>query len=164
MTEATAEPRRKRGRMESGARRRQILAAAARLLAAREGLTTARLAADLEISEGALYRHFSGKARIFAALLDYADDSINRAADEIAAGDGLAANLARGARAFLFFGRQNPGLARLLTGAATDDAQTAARRAAVDRKYRRRLSQKSRAQVCLRAKSRAWTRRKSPRS
>ncbi len=58
-------------------RRDQILQALAHMLETSPGqrITTARLAAEVGVSEAALYRHFPSKARMFEGLIDFIEDS-----------------------------------------------------------------------------------------
>ena len=74
----------------SGARRQQILEVLAGELEARPGdrITTALLASRLGVSEAALYRHFPSKARMFDALIDFAEQSIFERITRIHADDG----------------------------------------------------------------------------
>ena len=57
----------------SGERKQQILETLAKMLESpkQEKITTAALAARLEVSEAALYRHFYGKAQMFAGLIEF---------------------------------------------------------------------------------------------
>ena len=59
-------------------RRDQILQALAHMLETSPGqrITTARLAAEVGVSEAALYRHFPSKARMFEGLIDFIEDSL----------------------------------------------------------------------------------------
>ena len=61
-----------RKRPKPGERRVQILQALASMLQqpGLERITTAALAARLEVSEAALYRHFASKAQMFEGLID----------------------------------------------------------------------------------------------
>ena len=63
---------------ERGSRRQQILQALAGELESHPGarITTARLARVVGVSEAALYRHFPSKAKMFEALLAFAEDSV----------------------------------------------------------------------------------------
>ena len=103
----------------SGERRQQILEVLARELEARPGarLTTATLAARLGVSEAALYRHFPSKAKMFDALIDFAEDSvfglITRILDHEP--DGLQ-RCAKICELVLVFAARNPGITRILTG------------------------------------------------
>jgi AcrR family transcriptional regulator len=70
-TLAAATPVRKRPK--PGERRVQILQALAAMLEqpGAERVTTAALAARLDVSEAALYRHFASKAQMFEGLIDF---------------------------------------------------------------------------------------------
>jgi TetR/AcrR family transcriptional regulator len=59
-------------------RRQQILEALATQLEQHPGerITTAKLAASLNVSEAALYRHFPSKARMFEGLIGFAEDTV----------------------------------------------------------------------------------------
>ena len=79
-----------RKRPKPGERRVQILQALAAMLEqpGAERITTAALAARLDVSEAALYRHFASKAQMFEGLIEFIESSvfglINRiTADEI---------------------------------------------------------------------------------
>ena len=62
-----------RKRPQPGERRLQILQTLATLLEqpALERITTATLAARLEVSEAALYRHFASKAQMYDGLIEF---------------------------------------------------------------------------------------------
>ena len=66
-----------RKRPKPGERRIQILQTLASMLEQPGGerITTAALAARLEVSEAALYRHFASKAQMFEGLIDFIEDS-----------------------------------------------------------------------------------------
>ena len=57
-------------------RREEILGTLAQMLATSIGqpITTAKLAAEVGVSEAALYRHFPSKARMFDDLITYVED------------------------------------------------------------------------------------------
>ena len=59
-------------------RRQQILEALAREIEQRPAsrITTARLAGVVGVSEAALYRHFPGKAAMFEALIEFAEEAV----------------------------------------------------------------------------------------
>ena len=59
-------------------RRQQILECLAYMLEVNIGsrITTANLAAEVGVSEAALYRHFPSKARMFESLIEFAEESI----------------------------------------------------------------------------------------
>lgn len=71
-----ATPVRKRPR--PGERRVQILQVLAQMLENPKGdrVTTAALAARLEVSEAALYRHFASKAQMFEGLIAFIEQTI----------------------------------------------------------------------------------------
>jgi TetR/AcrR family transcriptional regulator len=56
----------------------QILQALATMLEqpGAERITTAALAARLEVSEAALYRHFASKAQMFEGLIEFIEQSV----------------------------------------------------------------------------------------
>ena len=61
-----------------GERRLRILQTLARMLETPKGerITTAALAARLECSEAALYRHFASKAQMFEGLIEFIEQSL----------------------------------------------------------------------------------------
>ena len=73
---AAAAPSRKRPK--PGERRVQILETLARMLEqpGAERITTAALAAKLDVSEAALYRHFASKAQMFEGLIEFIEQSV----------------------------------------------------------------------------------------
>src|SRR3954464_13983521 len=74
--EAATAPARKRPK--PGERRVQILQALAMMLEqpGAERITTAALAARLDVSEAALYRHFASKAQMFEGLIEFIEQSV----------------------------------------------------------------------------------------
>ena len=66
-------------------RRQEILVAVVQLLSDPDccGVTTKDIARFLGIADGALYRHFSGKAEILEELIGFCDASFERMFDEI---------------------------------------------------------------------------------
>jgi len=110
-----------RKRPRPGERREQILQTLAQMLQqpGAERITTAALAARLQVSEAALYRHFASKAQMFEALIDFIESSvfglINRIAEREASG---AARAARIVAMVLQFGEKNPGMTRVMVGDA----------------------------------------------
>ena len=111
----------KRQRMKPGQRREQILQTLAAMLEqpGTERITTALLAAKLEVSEAALYRHFASKAQMFEGLIDFIEHSVFGLVNQIAEreGDG-AQKAARMVTVLLQFGEKNPGMARVMVGDA----------------------------------------------
>lgn len=61
-----------------GERKLQILQTVAEMLESPKGekITTAALAARLEISEAALYRHFASKAQMFEGLIEFIEQTV----------------------------------------------------------------------------------------
>jgi TetR/AcrR family transcriptional regulator len=111
----------KRQRLKPGQRREQILQTLAGMLEqpGTERITTALLAAKLEVSEAALYRHFASKAQMFEGLIDFIEHSLFSLINQIAEreGDG-AQKAARMVTVLLQFGEKNPGMARVMAGDA----------------------------------------------
>lgn len=102
-------------------RRRQILEVLARELEKRPGtrITTARLAAELGVSEAALYRHFPSKAKMFEALIAFAEETVFGVIAKILGeeADGRE-RVRRILQVMLTFSSRNPGITRILLGDA----------------------------------------------
>ncbi|WP_249937086.1 nucleoid occlusion factor SlmA [Roseateles sp. DAIF2] len=116
---ATAAPARKRPR--PGERRVQILQTLAGMLEqpGSERITTAALAAKLEVSEAALYRHFASKAQMFEGLIEFIESSIFTLVNQIAEREGSGLAQAQKIVAVLLqFGERNPGMTRVMVGDA----------------------------------------------
>ena len=121
----TAAPRK---RPKPGERRVQILQTLATMLQqpGAERLTPAAVAARLEVSEAALYRHFASKAQMFEGLIEFIEQSVFSLVNQILAhaseGDDPAADGLRQASrivsVLLQFGEKNPGMARVMVGDA----------------------------------------------
>ena len=110
-----------RHRMKPGQRREQILQMLAAMLEqpGAERITTAALAAKLDVSEAALYRHFASKAQMFEGLIDFIEHSVFSLINQIAERDGDGAQkAARMITVLLQFGEKNPGMARVMVGDA----------------------------------------------
>jgi TetR/AcrR family transcriptional regulator len=102
-------------------RRQQILEALARELENRPGarITTARLAEVVGVSEAALYRHFPSKAKMFEALIEFAEESVFGLANRILAEEVDARRRCeRILTMLLTFSDRNPGITRVLLGEA----------------------------------------------
>ena len=67
-----------RKRPRPGERRLQILQVLAEMLQNPKGerVTTAALAAKIEVSEAALYRHFASKAQMFEGLISFIEQTV----------------------------------------------------------------------------------------
>ena len=117
-TSHIAEARNKR---MPGARRLQILQTLAAMLEDPKGekVTTAALAAKLNVSEAALYRHFASKAQMFEGLIEFIESSVFTLVNQIAEreGDG-AAQAQKMLTVLLQFGEKNPGMTRVMVGDA----------------------------------------------
>ena len=119
-------------KLQPGERRLQILHALAEMLEqpSAEKITTAALAAKLDVSEAALYRHFASKAQMFEGLIDFIEESvfgvINRISAEQEQG---VAQLEAMLALLLGFAEKNPGMTRVLTGDAlvNEDARLQSR-------------------------------------
>ena len=110
-----------RKRPKPGERRVQILQVLAEMLENPKGerVTTAALAARLEVSEAALYRHFASKAQMFEGLISFIEQTIfgliNQITEREEAGDRQAQEILM---VLLRFGEKNPGMTRVLLGDA----------------------------------------------
>ena len=114
-----AAPTRKRPR--PGERRVQILQTLAAMLEqpGAERITTAALAARLEVSEAALYRHFASKAQMFEGLIEFIESSVFALANQITEREASGAQQAQRIAAMLLqFGEKNPGMTRVMVGDA----------------------------------------------
>ncbi len=117
--EAEAAPTRKRPK--PGERRVQILQTLAHMLEqpGAERVTTAALAAKLDVSEAALYRHFASKAQMFEGLIEFIETSVFSLVNQIAEREqNASARLGKTMAMVLQFGEKNPGMCRVMTGDA----------------------------------------------
>ena len=109
-----------------GERRVQILQALAAMLEqpGAERITTAALAARLEVSEAALYRHFASKAQMFEGLIEFIEQSVFSLINQIVArveveeGDAGVRQAGRLVAMLLQFAEKNPGMTRVMVGDA----------------------------------------------
>ena len=110
-----------RKRPKPGERRVQILQALATMLEqpGAERITTAALAAKLDVSEAALYRHFASKAQMFEGLIEFIESSVFTLINQIMERDADAVQkAARMVTLVLQFGEKNPGMTRVMVGDA----------------------------------------------
>lgn len=110
-----------RKRPKPGERRIQILQTLAAMLEqpGAERITTASLAARLEVSEAALYRHFASKAQMFEGLIEFIETSIFSLLNQIAENrDGSVQKARHMVTVLLQFAQRNPGMARVMVGDA----------------------------------------------
>ena len=104
-----------------GERRLEILKALAEMLEAPkwERITTAALAARLDVSEAALYRHFASKAQMYEGLIEFIESSVftlaNKIAEDETDGHRQCEKLVE---MLLAFAEKNPGMVRVMTGDA----------------------------------------------
>jgi TetR/AcrR family transcriptional regulator len=104
-----------------GERRLEILKALAQMLEAAkwERITTAALAARLDVSEAALYRHFASKAQMYEGLIEFIESSVftlaNKITEDEADGHRQCEKLVE---MVLVFAERNPGMVRVMTGDA----------------------------------------------
>ncbi len=110
-----------RKRPKPGERRVQILQALATMLEqpGAERITTAALAARLDVSEAALYRHFASKAQMFEGLIEFIEQTVFTLINQITERepDGPA-QAARIATMLVQFAEKNPGMTRVMVGDA----------------------------------------------
>jgi TetR/AcrR family transcriptional regulator len=110
-----------RKRPKPGERRVQILQALATMLEqpGAERITTAALAARLEVSEAALYRHFASKAQMFEGLIEFIEQSVftlvNQITEREPAGQAQAGRIVA---MLIQFAEKNPGMTRVMVGDA----------------------------------------------
>ena len=115
---AAAAPRK---RPRPGERRVQILETLATMLQepGAERITTAALAAKLDVSEAALYRHFASKAQMFEGLIEFIEQSVFNLVAQIALRETSPAVQVRQVMTVLLqFGEKNPGMTRVMVGDA----------------------------------------------
>lgn len=110
-----------RKRPRPGERRVQILQTLAAMLEqpGAERITTAALAAKLEVSEAALYRHFASKAQMFEGLIEFIESSVFTLVNQITEREPDGAQQAQKICSMLLqFGEKNPGMVRVMVGDA----------------------------------------------
>jgi TetR/AcrR family transcriptional regulator len=104
-----------------GQRKLQILQALATMLEQPKGekITTSALAARLDVSEAALYRHFASKAQMFEGLIEFIESSVFGLINQIAEREGGGMDQAQAVLQMLLgFAANNPGMTRVLIGDA----------------------------------------------
>jgi len=103
-------------------RREEILQALAQMLQSSDGsqrITTAKLAANVGVSEAALYRHFPSKTRMFDSLIEFIEDSLITRINLILQDEKETLNRLRLILLLILgFAERNPGLTRIMTGHA----------------------------------------------
>lgn len=116
----------------SGERKTQILQTLAQMLEgpSAERITTAALAARIGVSEAALYRHFKGKADMFAGLIDFVEQTLFSLINRITSEEQSGLRQAEAIMSMLLgFAQKNRGMTRVLIGDAlvTEDEALQAR-------------------------------------
>lgn len=110
-----------RKRPKPGERRIQILQTLAAMLEqpGAERITTAALAAKLDVSEAALYRHFASKAQMFEGLIEFIESSVFTLVNQIGEREEQPLVQVRKVLTVLLqFGEKNPGMTRVMVGDA----------------------------------------------
>ena len=104
-----------------GERKLQILQTLASMLEQPKGekITTAALAARMDVSEAALYRHFASKAQMFEGLIEFIESTVFGLINQITADqeNGLLQVQAM-VNMLLNFSERNPGMTRVIIGDA----------------------------------------------
>lgn len=104
-----------------GEGRHRILMVLAEMLnnPCREKITTAALAANLNVTESALYHHFSSKAQIFEGLIEFAEKTLFTFINQLAREEKCGIKQVEVIVLLLIsFALKNPGITRILTGDA----------------------------------------------
>jgi TetR/AcrR family transcriptional regulator len=104
-----------------GDRKNQILQTLAQMLEgpAAEKVTTAALAKRLDVSEAALYRHFSGKAQMFEGLIEFIEHTLFALINKITTEEKSGLRQAEAVIGVLLgFAQKNRGMTRVLIGDA----------------------------------------------
>ncbi|CAB0150669.1 Nucleoid occlusion factor SlmA [Pseudidiomarina piscicola] len=102
-------------------RKEQILGTLAAMLETSPGqrITTKSLAAEIGVSEAALYRHFPSKAKMFEGLIEFTEEAVLTRINQVmnVEKDTLV-RCEMMLRVVLTFVERNPGITRILTGDA----------------------------------------------
>ena len=110
-----------RKRPKPGERRVQILQTLAGMLElpGADRVTTAALAAKLQVSEAALYRHFASKAQMFEGLIEFIESSVFTLVNQIHEREAPPlVQVQQMLTVLLQFAEKNPGMARVMVGDA----------------------------------------------
>jgi len=106
---------------QPGERKLQILQTVAEMLEQPKGekITTAALAARLELSEAALYRHFASKAQMFEGLIEFIEQTVFGLINKITTEEQDGLKQVEGILSLLLgFAQKNRGMTRVLLGDA----------------------------------------------
>jgi TetR/AcrR family transcriptional regulator len=104
-----------------GDRKLQILQTLAEMLErpAAEKITTAALAAKIDVSEAALYRHFASKAQMFEGLIEFIEETMFGLINKITAEEKSGMRQLEAITSMLLgFAQKNRGMTRVLIGDA----------------------------------------------
>ncbi len=104
-----------------GERKLQILQTLAGMLEQPKGekITTAALAAKLDVSEAALYRHFASKAQMFEGLIEFIESTVFGLINQISEQQENGMSQVQAIIGMLLnFAERNPGMTRVLIGDA----------------------------------------------
>ena len=104
-----------------GERKLQILQVLAEMLEnpQAEKVTTAALAAKLDVSEAALYRHFASKAQMYEGLIEFIEGTLFGLINKLSTDEPRGIEQVRAMLALLLgFAEKNPGMTRVLIGEA----------------------------------------------
>jgi TetR/AcrR family transcriptional regulator len=104
-----------------GERKDQILQTLASMLENPKGekITTAALAARLDVSEAALYRHFASKAQMFEGLIEFIEQTLFGLVNKITTEESSGVKQLEAILSMLLgFAVKNPGMTRVLIGDA----------------------------------------------
>jgi TetR/AcrR family transcriptional regulator len=110
-----------RKRPKPGERKVQILQTLAAMLEqpGADRITTAALAAKLDVSEAALYRHFASKAQMFEGLIEFIETSVFTLINQVQEREsGASVQVQKMLTVVLQFAEKNPGMARVMVGDA----------------------------------------------
>lgn len=106
---------------KAGERKLQILQVIAEMLETPQGekVTTAALAARLDVSEAALYRHYASKAQMYEGLIEFIENSVFSVINQIEQDEDQGMKQAELiVTSLLRFAQKNRGLTRVLIGDA----------------------------------------------
>lgn len=110
-------------------RQQQVLTVLTHLLHSERGMeriTTAKLAAEVGVSEAALYRYFPSKTKMFEALIDSIEATLlSRISQSMKMQTNTKERVKDIMQMVLDFARKNPGVTRILTGHALMFEETA---------------------------------------
>jgi TetR/AcrR family transcriptional regulator len=107
--------------VKTGERKTQILQTLAQMLEHPTAgkITTAALAAQLDVSEAALYRHFSGKAQMFEGLIEFIEQTLFALVNKITTEEKSGVRQTEAILGVLLgFAQKNRGMTRVLIGDA----------------------------------------------